>query len=1612
MANPWEEYAPQNTKNPWEEYATPTKEAPKAKSALEQAKEALTPPSLSEIKEGFLGSIDQVNNYAERNPGWLLSKLLPEKSKQEKDKLEEERKKAIDRASKSVVGSILPQVFTAPAQPFVAYDTASKEILSRGGTEEEARNAGLVSGGLNAASNFLPVLGKTVGKSIGIGALSGLGTTIADPALQKKVVSENQAKQIPDASIGSMIQSSLAGGATGAVAHIAANRGAVKAIPKESDLPTPTQETPTPKVPPSTKLVSGPELEQSALRVEKAQARLDRAKSDARKQQYQRELVEATDAHNLLLEEKGMTRVQDFTPEEALALQEQRIAKERADAEANMPESLRKPEGEMVDPQLMEPGIPKDLIARGFEEVPLAKDDTPPPVAPDLTLEPMEPKPTGPDLSESIPFEKTEGQVQPELPMDMWQGKEADFADLNRPMQDNPLLGPRNETVVPQERGMGQGELFLDSQSARYTRNPDLFDESLNIPKQAFDSVTNAFEALNVVKSNTQDANINNLINQFLGHPNLKDIGFKVHDEGTVHTEPSLTDTIGQGHLGVARLLTKSADIHLNAKGARGEVVTHEVLHALTMAALKRNPQVVSQLRTLGQGVLESVSRMAMATGEGTQMSNAAAFWKQVLHDTRTGKIDADEVLAYGLTSPVFRAVLTTLDANGKPLRDSAATRARNAGDLQRPKQLTAWDKFVDLISSLFGSKPRQEAFKAALSAYHRAQQEFVNPKTAIDELTAQLSILLNDSSKNGVGGAQWANKAQSAKGQVKQPMDPIRREIELGKNPDLTNPKVVESLASEPDIDATPFRNSMTNMGHRAQQLHVKGNLVPEVTFRKLAANIEDANSFVRRHIGQRTISENSRGLKQKRNPDSVFAKLDNLSTTELGKLINDMTDARRNGTNMKPSQGRVLDAYTKLTEVMRVGVDEYNKTAKQYGYPEIGVDNNFLPSSSNRQYIVHVMDSNGNRINTNFDGHTPAEINAMLPSIKQLMRDKGLGEVKTKIVERNKYQLDNSLEQFHNLSPAGTATKLGKEYTGAYNVYDLPAKYSGARLEENINNYSQALARGIATLKTRGEMQPLIDMLEKQGKTNLSTLIDANIAHASELGTKMNDLDKSVIKTITALTGNTVGDSTIRQLPRHMATVFQLSKVIPNIMQPLQAAWQVAATSPMVAAGITKAKLGIDGAPLNGYAHMSGAIWDLVSNAPNTKELSKLMYDVGLLDQNSHRADFEDVGVAGKVWDKSMDFVSNIVSKPDQFAKLSTALMYDRLLSKAIPNKTQRHRMVLEEVRRAAPDMDRWNRAPATFKFGMFSPVVSSLSNFWSHFYSQAISSVQLASRKEKRELGPILAIMLGVPLMAGIKASPLAPLMDAVSGIMNVTDLEGDDQQEPFSDQVGRALENATGLSQYGLAGETGYDLGKAITAPSPMMVPGAPAVWGTQVAKDALSAATSSNPNAVPKLAQQVAPPLVSNMLREQQQGERQSPEEMSLTTNKSTGKDFRNQSMLSALGVPTVKNQRSASMLQEQRRRDKADQAIVKKFTNNITARIQRGMPVAEPILANLKNENISEAVKIQMLDSLPTTIENAVISGKLTAQQERLIRTELAPFLNTIDVQQERGVQQ
>jgi hypothetical protein len=258
------------------------------------------------------------------------------------------------------------------------------------------------------------------------------------------------------------------------------------------------------------------------------------------------------------------------------------------------------------------------------------------------------------------------------------------------------LVFAKNPTYAPASKFLFSGR----------GKNPD--KGVLSLPIQEFESATDAKDLLNRYVKIATDSRLHDLAKTYLTSPHIaaaKVTFFKQGDKIPRNVKNAF-DAAKAGAVTVvgedgAHLYFKADDPNV----FREDNVIHEVTHALTEAALVRNPSARAELT----GLSDKISRVLHSNNP-----KYGKFWDDII-----GK-DPSETLAYSLTLPSFRQVLSKYDEDGHRLKAKPA-----AFKGQAPVR-TLWQKFVDTLTRLFGLPSKQkQAYDTALNEYLDRKAEY-----------------------------------------------------------------------------------------------------------------------------------------------------------------------------------------------------------------------------------------------------------------------------------------------------------------------------------------------------------------------------------------------------------------------------------------------------------------------------------------------------------------------------------------------------------------------------------------------------------------------------------------------------------------------------------------------------------------------------------------------------------------------------------------------------------------------------------------------------------------------------------------------------------------------
>lgn len=220
-------------------------------------------------------------------------------------------------------------------------------------------------------------------------------------------------------------------------------------------------------------------------------------------------------------------------------------------------------------------------------------------------------------------------------------------------------------------------------------KNPDKFGAKL--PPEVLAQPTHGRAALSWLEQNAQNKEVRAIaatINRMVDLSNVR-------TELASADDPNLPQNIRDRLDSSLGLYGSFADggqrVFIREDGQNELTLLHELVHAATHARLK-DPRALAQIK----GIMKKVEAAANAKyGKG---GSKEAVPESVQFFGNEALRDPDEFVAYGFSSPTFRAWLDSMTP--------------------APKQPSMWDRFVDGIKRLFGIQPAQaQTFKQMMDA-------------------------------------------------------------------------------------------------------------------------------------------------------------------------------------------------------------------------------------------------------------------------------------------------------------------------------------------------------------------------------------------------------------------------------------------------------------------------------------------------------------------------------------------------------------------------------------------------------------------------------------------------------------------------------------------------------------------------------------------------------------------------------------------------------------------------------------------------------------------------------------------------------------------------------
>ena len=327
-------------------------------------------------------------------------------------------------------------------------------------------------------------------------------------------------------------------------------------------------------------------------------------------------------------------------------------------------------------------------------------------------------------------------------------------------------------TVVKSAIG-NKGEFDITQPDIRkaVVRNPDQGALPLDVSK--FSDVKTGKDLLERYIQHGTHKELGDLSQQLLQSPYAKDV--KVNFVKTGDTLSSDIVNAFRTANGVTETDPSGSTVYFRGDipdSFTEHVLTHEMVHGLTTGSIARNPAIKDQLSLISSKINGALANAAKHPSAPADAKNVAEFWSRNINR------DPGELLAYGLTSPTFRDVLSQYTADGTRITDAekknrAMEASRYLGrEPERPQAPTLWNRFTDFMRKLFGIPEKHKAaFEKALTDYHgriadrQARiEELSYMKPALAHLEESLQALLKTTEKEGTGLPKKQVSPQMAK--------------------------------------------------------------------------------------------------------------------------------------------------------------------------------------------------------------------------------------------------------------------------------------------------------------------------------------------------------------------------------------------------------------------------------------------------------------------------------------------------------------------------------------------------------------------------------------------------------------------------------------------------------------------------------------------------------------------------------------------------------------------------------------------------------------------------------------------------------------------------------
>lgn len=285
----------------------------------------------------------------------------------------------------------------------------------------------------------------------------------------------------------------------------------------------------------------------------------------------------------------------------------------------------------------------------------------------------------------------------------------------------------------------------------------------LPLPMQHFAKLTNAKDLLDTYTKHGKDEGLKSLASLLSESPHAKSVGIKFVKQGD-QLPTNVVKRFNNGAGAIAHATSEGSTLYFREDDPNffGEdVLNHEVIHGLTEASLQRNPKIKNNLMDLSGVISRALKDAASKSGSPAKAKELADFWSNYI------AYKPGELLAYGLTSPTFREVLSGYAADGKPFsasrmpheQDAIRKGPRPGYAPEAPKGPNLFQRFMDFMRRLFGIPEKNKlAFRKAMDEFHansadyeRRVADYNTMRPLADRLDRSLKELLGTTAEHGV---------------------------------------------------------------------------------------------------------------------------------------------------------------------------------------------------------------------------------------------------------------------------------------------------------------------------------------------------------------------------------------------------------------------------------------------------------------------------------------------------------------------------------------------------------------------------------------------------------------------------------------------------------------------------------------------------------------------------------------------------------------------------------------------------------------------------------------------------------------------------------------------